>query len=193
MSPIAAADMTGRIEAEDLSSLQRWLEDEPTGSEYDVAAGHHTWFIFHFLGLEEEPPDDTPPPPAEDDLRGRAAALAAEHPHVAVEAPPRPRLSGNLAKDVHEVCGLTWAQIAAVFGISERAVAGWRAQGVPRHRAETMEALRAIGAILVGGLGTEGVATWLTASEPTRLERLRNGDVEAVAAEAAAYRDTPAT
>ncbi|HEY2716580.1 MAG TPA: hypothetical protein VGI73_10225 [Solirubrobacterales bacterium] len=128
-----------------------------------------------------------------DELSAQAAALAREQPQVASVALPPPRLSGNLAEDVHDVCGLTWDQIAGVFGVSERAAAGWRAQGVPRHRQEVMEALRAIGVLLVAGLGPEGVARWLTAGDPSRLERLRDGEVEAIAAEARSYLDAPAT
>jgi hypothetical protein len=129
----------------------------------------------------------------DDEISAQAAALARELPQVASMALPPPRLSGNLAEDVHAVCGLTWDQIAGVFGVSERAAAGWRVQGVPHHRESVMEALRAIGVILVAGLGADGVARWLTAGEPSRLERLRTGEVEAVAAEARSYLDAPAT
>lgn len=128
-----------------------------------------------------------------DDLVAQAAALARETPQVASQALPAPRLSGNLAEDVHVVSGLTWDQLANVFGVTERAAAGWRAQGVPSHRVALMEALRAIGVTLVGGLGADGVAAWLMAGEPPRLERLRSGEVEAVAAEARSYLDVPAT
>ncbi len=83
--------------------------------------------------------------------------------------------------------------IAEVFKISERAAAGWRAQGVPDHRVPTMEALRAIGAVLVGGLGPEGVGEWLSSGRPSRLAQIRDGKGEAVAAEALSYRDSPAT
>jgi hypothetical protein len=126
-------------------------------------------------------------------LPAEAAALATGSPAVASTPAPVPRLSGNLAEDVHMVCGLKWSEIAKVFKISERAAAGWRAQGVPRHRQETMEALRAIGAILVGGLGPEGVGEWLTAGRLSRVERLRRGDTEGVTAEALSYLDSPAT
>jgi hypothetical protein len=194
MSAIAVPGVTGRIDAEEWSALHRyWLDDEPTGHEYGGEGGYAV-FVSHFWGLEQELPDPlVNPPAAEDDLRGRAASLAAETPHVAAAPALRPRLSGNLAEDVHEVCGLTWRQIADIFGISERAVAGWRVQGVPAHRAQTMEALRAIGAILVGGLGPDGVCAWLTAGRRSRIERLRNGELATIAEEADSYRDTPAT
>jgi hypothetical protein len=127
------------------------------------------------------------------DLAAEAAALAVEVPRVESTPTPASRLSGNLAEDVHDICGLTWEQIAQVFNVSERAAAGWRMQGVPSYRQETMEALRAIGVTLVGGLGPEGVARWLTAGSPSRLRRMRGGDVEAVAEEARSYLDGPAT
>jgi hypothetical protein len=160
--------------------------DRPTGWERG----------YHVVGISFEPVS-APGPATEEatqsgDLASRAAALAVEAPHVAAPAPPVPRLSGNLAEDVHAVAGLTWAQMADVFKISERAAAGWRTQGVPGLRRETMEALRAIGVILVGGLGPAGVAEWLTAGSPSRLQRLRAGEVAAVAEEAQSYRDTPA-
>jgi hypothetical protein len=126
-------------------------------------------------------------------LAEEAAALAVETPSVVTLQPPAPRLSNNLAEDVHVIGGLTWSQIAKVFNISERAAAGWRAQGVPPHRQETMEALRAIAVTMVGGLGTGGVSRWLSAGRPSRLDRIGVGEVAAVAEEAKSYRDTPAT
>lgn len=180
-------------------NFDRWLEDEPTGwgyehgEEWQRAEGLFWTTLLRLYEPASEVPTEGPGDPGAGDMRRRAAALAAEAPHVAVAPPRRPALSGNLAEDVRAVCGVTWREIADVFGISERAVAGWRVQGVPRHRAQTMEALRAIGATLVGGLGPEGVREWLTGGGPSRLERLREGELEAVAAEAQSYRDTPAT
>lgn len=129
---------------------------------------------------------------SDEDLTARAAALARVAPHRETLAAPAPALTGNLADDVHRICGLSWRQIASVFGITERAAAGWRAQGVPPHREATMEALRAIGAILVGGLGPDGVERWLSAGHPSRLERLREGEIDQIAAEARSYLDGPA-
>jgi hypothetical protein len=126
-------------------------------------------------------------------LAEEAAAFAVEVPHVITPTPSLPRLSNNLAEDVHVVAGLTWGQIAQVFNISERAAAGWRTQGVPPHRRETMEALRAIAVTLIGGLGSEGVARWLSAGHPSRLDRIGAGQVTEVAEEAKSYKDTPAT
>ncbi len=195
MSAIApSGEKTGMVDRDEWTALHEYLlDDGPTGYEYDAGLGYEV-FVVHFLGLESAAlGEELQLATVEDDLRGRAAALAAETPHVSVAPPFRPKLSGDLAADVHEVCGLTWRQIAEAFAISERAVASWRAQGVPRHRTQTMEALRAIGTILVGGLGPVGVSTWLTSGSPSRIERIRDGELEEIAAEANAYRDTPAT
>lgn len=160
-------------------------QDLPTGWELG-----HLVIAFHLHGGAPSVVQ------AGDPLEGlaeEAAALAVETPHVVALQPPPPRLSDNLAEDVHVIGGLTWAQIAKVFNISERAAAGWRTQGVPPHRQETMEALRAIAVILVGGLGAEGVSRWLSAGHPSRLDRIGAGEVATVAEEAKSYRDTPAT
>lgn len=194
MTEVALPNVTGRIDWLEWTEMRRqWLDDRPTGYEYGYGQGLVAVYAEHLWGLLAEEPAADPAGAPEGGLRGRAAALAAEVPHVAAAPPFRPQLGGNLAEDVRAVCGLTWRQIADVFAISERAVAGWRTQGVPPYRVEAMEALRAIGAILVGGLGPQGVCAWLTVGEPSRLQRLRGGELEAVVAEAESYRDTPAT
>lgn len=186
MSEVGLAEGTWRAGLEQMVWIE-WLEDRPTGWELGYG-----WTVnVQILGSGE------PVAPGEarqaGTLQGEAAALAVETPHVASSPAPAPRLSANLAEDVHAVCGLTWAQIAEVFKISERAAAGWRVQGVPRHRQETMEALRTIGVTLVGGLGPTGVCEWLSAGSPSRLERVRLGEAAAVAWEAQSYRDAPST
>lgn len=165
-------------------------QDLPTGWElgYRVVA---VTFYGGPVTVDVEP--SLTPPSGGGGLAEEAAALAVDTPHVVTPQPPPPRLTDNLAEDVHVVAGLTWAQIAQVFNISERAAAGWRSQGVPPHRRETMEALRAIAVTLVGGLGSEGVSRWLSAGHPSRLDRIGTGEVAAVAEEAKSYEDTPAT
>jgi hypothetical protein len=185
--------VTGRVRLDADSYFLALMEDEPTGFEYgDV---YSSWQILISMWRDPELPfvPEGEQRPGLSALQARAAALAVESPHVASSVPATIRLSGNLAEDVHLVTGLTWRQIADIFRISERAVAGWRRQGVPRHRVETMQALRAIGATLYGGLGAPGVSEWLLAGSPSRVERVRDGDAEAVSAEAIGYLDTPAT
>jgi hypothetical protein len=192
MNGVALAPGTERAGLEETTmALQYWLHDRPTGWEYGGE-----WAIVDVLvevGWAQADPAAAPDPEASAGISGRAAALAADASYVESPPPPAPRLNGNLAEDVHAVCGLTWAQIADVFQISERAAAGWRTQGVPRPRVQTMEALRTIGTTLVGGLGAEGVCEWLSAGRPSRLQRIRKGQQQAVAGEALDYRDTPAT
>jgi hypothetical protein len=185
--------VTGRVRLDADSYFTVLLEDEPTGFEYGEVFS--SWQILISMWLHPELPSS---PESTDQselsaLQARAAALAVDSSHVATPAPVLASLSGDLAEDVHLVTGLTWRQIAEIFRISERAVAGWRRQGVPRHKVETMQALRAIGATLYGGLGARGVSEWLMAGSPSRIERIRDGEAEAVSAEALAYLDTPAT
>jgi hypothetical protein len=161
--------------------------DRPTGWEL----GYRVLSISHHGAAPPGPEEGIAVPHG--GLAEEAAALAVETPHVVTPQPALPRLSDNLAEDVHAIGGLTWAQIAQVFNISERAAAGWRTQGVPPHRQETMEALRAIALTLVGGLGPGGVSRWLSAGRPSRLDRIGAGEIAAVAGEARSYQDTPAT
>jgi hypothetical protein len=123
----------------------------------------------------------------------RALELARNQPSVAVEPPRIPTLSGDLLDDVRTLTGLTYAELGAGFGISERAVAGWRREGIPRHRLPAFQALRSIGLSLIGGLGVLGVHDWLLRGSPTRLLQVLQGDVAAVAADARAYESSPAT
>jgi hypothetical protein len=168
------------------------LREQATGQEYgDLLIIHvHGWLTQWGVlqALQEEAGELTGP---EDDpateLVRQAASLAQLLPAVEVERPEVPELTDDLLEDVRRVCGLTYAQLARVFGISERAVAGWRASGVPRHRATVLQALRAIGLALVGGLGVQGVARWLSDGSPSRLDRIAQGEEQDVAQEARRY------
>ena len=112
---------------------------------------------------------------------------------VEVERPAPPQLTGDLLEDARRVTGLTLDEIGRATRVSGRAVAGWRAGTVPRHREAFLQALRSIGLSLVGGLGAPGVQRWFLSGSPSRLDRLAAGDIEGVAAEARAYETSPAT
>jgi hypothetical protein len=191
MTPHQAADKTSRAGLE-RQLWQGWIEFEIDQTGWELGRGYQVIVI---SDAELDPFEQAPSPARRGPggLAAEAAAFALAAPQVESSAPPAPRLTGNLAEDVHNICGLTWEQIGQIFKISERAAAGWRMQGVPNHRQELMEALRAIGLTLVGGLGPVGVAQWLTAGEPSRVQRLRAGEIEPVAAEARSYLDGPAT
>jgi hypothetical protein len=123
----------------------------------------------------------------------RAMEVARSRPSVPVEAPETPALSGDLLDDVRALSGLTYAELGAGFGISERAVASWRGGRIPRHRLPALQALRSIGLSLIGGLGARGVHDWLLRGSPQRLLIVLRGDVAPVAADARAYESSLAT
>jgi hypothetical protein len=191
---LSVPGVTGRVRLDAGSYFLALMRDEPTGFEYGEVSS--SWQILMTMWREPELTleIDDQSRAEQGALQSRAGALAVDASYVPSPLPPTPILAGNLAEDVHAVSGLTWREIADVFRISERAVAGWRRQGVPRHRVETMQALRAIGATLVGGLGPRGVSEWLLAGSPSsRLQRVRDGEAEAVSTEALSYLDSPAT
>ena len=183
---VSAPGITGPIDVDldGASTLAFWLSDRTGSRGFVLEALAGIW------GLQERIVEDEAAPTG---LQAQAQLLAAARPYVVLDVPIRPEITGNLAEDVHRVSGLTWKEIAGLYGITERAVAGWRKQGVPTHRAGLMEALRAIGAMLVGGLGRKGVRSWLSAGNPSRLGRLRDGELESVLKEALSYADDPAT
>lgn len=130
---------------------------------------------------------------AESDLMAQAADLAAETHAVSVALPQVPQVSGSLLEDVRAITGVTNAQIADVFGVSERAVAEWRDGHVPSHRRQLLQSLLSIGLILVGGLGPAGVRKWLTQGRPARLDLIGRGRLGEVVAEAREFEHSPAT
>lgn len=185
--------VTGRVRLDADSYFLALMQDDPTGFEYGEVSSFWQILISMWWDPERHLEGAPTDPSGLGGLQARAAALAVDSPHVASSVPPEAKLTGDLAEDVHLVTGLTWRQIAEIFRISERAVAGWRRQGVPRHKVETMQALRAIGATLYSGLGASGVSEWLLAGSPSRIERIRGGEAASVSAEALAYLDSPAT
>jgi hypothetical protein len=177
-------------------AVRDWLGPRGTGDEYGGAfvlakvrlASLWGIVVRHSPGVAR-PAEST----AEETLQSRAAAIARHVPAVEIERPVIPQLSGDLLEDARAVTGLTLDQIGRATGVSGRAVAGWRAGTVPRHREAFLQQLRSIGLSLIGGLGPHGVRRWFLAGSPTRLDRLAAGDVEGVAAEARAYETSPAT
>jgi hypothetical protein len=128
-----------------------------------------------------------------DTLEEFALKLAEEQPSVAMSPPPVPQLTGELIDDVRLLTNLTTGEIADLLGRTERAVLGWRQRQVPAAFRPPLEALRAIGLTLVGGLGPDGVKRWLTAGSPSALERIKAGRVGELVAEVRAYEDSIAT
>jgi hypothetical protein len=191
-------DVTGSLRpgASDTLAVTHWLGTSATGDEYGGLFVLSKVRLAGLWGIAVQGPR-TPTPTTEDAIEGslqsRAAAIARRVPAVTIERPVVPALSGDLLEDAREVTGLTLDQIGRATRVSGRAVAGWRAGTVPRHREAFLQRLRAIGLSLVGGLGPSGVQRWFLAGSPSRLDRLAAGDVDGVAAEARAYMTSPAT
>ncbi len=122
--------------------IDDWLGELATGDEYGGAfvlakvslAGmwgievHEVTVVTQTMKKEADRADRS--------LQGLAATLARESPAVEVGRPVVPTLTGDLLEDVRAVSGLTLGQIAQATGVSERAVATWRAGSIPRHREE---------------------------------------------------------
>lgn len=196
--PTDAAEITGGLDAslDEDRVLQIWLRHSSTGEEY---GGHalslHRESLAQLWGMRRGLPTPDLPGASEpaDRMQRLALALADQQPYV-VDEPLEPvQLTDDLVEDVQRTTGLTYVQIAQIFGISERAVASWKHSGVPRHRQEAMRALRAIGLTLVGALGPEGVGAWFRAGQPSRITQLASGDLRSVVAQARSLEYSPAT
>jgi hypothetical protein len=176
-------------------AIRLWLEVSSTGEEYGRLLMVHRqslaslWGVMTTLSAAALPVPEQPV----DEIQRLALSMAVAHPFVVRKTLQPVELKDELVEDAQNTTGLTYGQIAQIFGISERAVAGWKQAGVPRHRESLMKALRAIGLILVGSLGPEGVSLWLRAGSPSRIQRLGAGDLESVVEEARGYEFSPAT
>lgn len=195
--PTDAPEITGGFAAnrDEADALRAWLEFASTGEEYGHVLLVHRRSLASLWGVMTRAtawPLRTPAEPV-DEVQHLALAMAEASPFVIQDSLPSVELTDNLVEDVRRTTGLTYGQIARLFGISERAVAGWKQTGAPRHREPLLRALRAIGLILVGSLGTEGVSMWLRSGAPSRLERLAAGDLDTVVDEARQYEFSPAT
>lgn len=196
--PTDAAEITGGLDAnlKEDGTLQNWLLQLSTGEEYGGSElSLHRELLARLWGMRRGLPTPDLPGASEptDRMQRLALELAHRQSYVEIEPPEPVQLTDNLVEDVQMTTGLTYAQIAQIFGISERAVASWKHSGVPRHREELMRALRAIGLILVGALGAEGVAAWFRAGQPSRITQLVHGDLTSVIAQARSLEYSPAT
>jgi DNA-binding XRE family transcriptional regulator len=109
-------------------------------------------------------------------------------PYIEVAPAEVPGLTGNLVKDVRAFTGLTHEEIASIWGVQSRTIQGVQSGEIPLERYEsTLNVLLAIGRILIGGLGKKGVRKWFTIGQPSRLDRIVGGGLDAVHAEARDY------
>lgn len=190
-------EITGGLDSnpDEGDALRMWHGRASTGEEYGSLFVLHRQSLAALWGVGSLPSESVSSALDEptDELQRLALSMATERPFVVDEVPAPVHLTDELVGDVQHTTGLTYVQVARMFGISERAVAGWKQAGVPRHREAPMRALRAIGLILVGGLGPQGVSQWLEVGDPSRLQRLSDGDLNSVVEEARDYEFSPAT
>jgi hypothetical protein len=198
MSVDSTPAVTGslRYVESDAVVIGQWLGELATGDEYGGAFVVAKVSLAGMWGINVHEVAEVAPAvvvATDHSLQTQAATIARRVPAITVERPVVQPLTGDLLEDARSVTGLTLGQIAQATGVSERAVATWRATSVPGHREELFRQLRSIGLGLVGGLGSRGVQRWFMVGAPTRLERLAAGDVERIVAEARAYETSPAT
>jgi hypothetical protein len=108
--------------------------------------------------------------------------VALEHPYVAVRRPERPEPTDNLIDEAGAVSGLTRREVADLLDVSERYLMRLRhdPDAMGWERETRLNALRTIGAALVGGLGTRRTADWLRHGEPSPLGLIREGRTDEV-------------
>jgi hypothetical protein len=175
------------------------------------SAGHMTFVKIHQLdvesgiGLEDETftfisrldLSDVPAaaaPAREGDVMARIAEkAAAARAAVPVDVPAVPQLGEDLVDNVRRLFNLTNADVAFLFGISERHVHRWKTSGVPTDRRNDLAALQAIGLTVVAGIGPAGARTWLRAGDPSGEDLVRAGRFDELAARAEAEKDSPFT
>ncbi len=122
--------------------------------------------------------------------RGMTAVPAA----IAVPRPEVPALGDSPLENVKTLFGLTAGELARLFGVTERQVRRYLAEGnLPRSRQRLAEALMAVGLTVIGGLGTTGAREWLYGGEPSAAELAGQGRIDELASRAYALRDSPFT
>ena len=103
-----------------------------------------------------------------------------------------PELTGDRVADVRALYGLTYAQLASLVGVTERQVHRLNAGRLTPERRGLLDALVAVGLILIGGLGPEGAWRWLETGSP-RIELSRQGRFAELRTRAERLRDSVAT
>jgi hypothetical protein len=122
-----------------------------------------------------------------------ARQMAATSPAVDVDLPPVPELGDDPAENVRHLFGLTVAQLADLLGVTERQMYRYREGPVPEDRRELLDALVAVGLLLIGGLGADGARQWLYSGRPSAAQLLHEGRSGEVRDRAEALRDSIAS
>ena len=112
---------------------------------------------------------------------------------VEVERPSIPELTGDSLQNTRRLFVLTVAQLADLFGVTERQMHRYLREGLPDNRRALADALTAVGLTVIGGLGASGARRWLYSGEPTAAELAQQGRIAELTERAEALRDSPAT
>jgi DNA-binding transcriptional regulator YiaG len=180
MAPGTFDEVTGPMSA-DTVKAGTGFAGQRTGTEYGAFV-EYVFARFHTWGVEVQLP------PSNEILNEETVRAARERPFVSSSRPEVTQLTGNLVADIRATSGLTNTDLATLLGTTERTVAEWRRKGkVPDDRRKLLEALRAVGAILVGGLGRSGAKRWLTEGPTPPIELLLAGHLDEVLARARGY------
>ena len=155
--------------------------------------------MFGVLGGELGPPvgaadDDGPADPAPGSELARLAREMTDVPAVVqVERPKVPDLTDDSLENTRRLFALTVAQLADLFGVTERQMHRYLREGLPDNRRALADALTAVGLTVIGGLGAHGARRWLYSGEPTAAELAEQGRIDELTARAQALRDSPVT
>jgi hypothetical protein len=108
--------------------------------------------------------------------------IALEQPYAAVERPEQPEPTDNLIDEACAVSGLTRREVADLVDVSERYLMRLRhdPSALGWERETRLNALRTIGAALVGGLGRRRTAEWLRHGDPSPLQLIQEGRTDEV-------------
>lgn len=141
---------------------------------YMCAGATRMAYVTEDAAIDEQPADEAP----EDEV----LRIALEQPYVGVAPPEQPEPTDNLIDEACAVSGLTRREVADLLDVSERYVMRLRHEPevMGWERETRLNALRTIGAALIGGLGRRRTAEWLRQGEPSALELIRDGRTDEV-------------
>lgn len=125
--------------------------------------------------------------------RALLMAAAAANPAGDVELPAVPELTGNVVDDSAALFGMTKAELASLFEVTERQLYRWQSSGIPDDRRRQFEALVAAGALVIGGLGAHGAGEWLKSGSPSAVDLIKSGRTEELRERALQLTDSPAS
>lgn len=127
-------------------------------------------------------------------MEAMARAMTSVPAAIPVRRPEVPELTGTSLENAKRLFALTAGQLADMFGVTERQMRRYLAEGgLPESRRPLADALAAIGLTVIGGLGVRGAREWLYSGEPTGAELVKTGRITELTERAEALRDSPFT